>query len=452
MFFIIILEIKASLSKAWANNRSKTYSQQMQPQYKQIFHSCFKEENSQNLFKKSDFTATEKEIEQSRKKLKSDILAKKIACTDLSKELSEIKNIAQEIREKFSTLIIIGIGGSSLGGQTLCGTRFYQYFQNSGPNIVFLDNIHYLDFSHHLAPLNLNRTAFMVISKSGETLETVTLATYVVNYFKKSQEDLSKNFYFITEDSNNPLRNLAKNIGCTSLNHPTNVGGRFSCFTLVSLIPAAICGFDIDKFLDGADSILQHFLEEEHNEINKGASLLLLSTRKNVGETVFIPYIQKLSFLPSWYVQLFAESLGKEGKGITPIKAMGSVDQHSVFQLFLDGPNNKSFTVITEEIRGTGNQITDSICHFKDIEYLQNHTIGDVLQAQQEAIIFALKSRNRPVREIYCPSFNDHTLGQLMMHFILEVILLGYAQHINPFDQPAVEIGKNKTKEILTKI
>jgi glucose-6-phosphate isomerase len=417
--------------------------------YKQILHSCFKEEDPNNLIKEQDFQTTKQQIKQSQDRLKQDISQQKIGSLNLNTDLDMVKNIAHELREKFRTLVIIGIGGSSLGGQTLCGTRFYQYFQNEGPNIVFLDNIHYLDFTHHLAPLNIETTGFLIISKSGTTLETITLATYITNHFRKIKEDISKNFYVITENTDNPLRNLGTKINATIIDHPKNIGGRYSCFSLVALIPAAICNIDIEGFIQGAKEVLDNFQSTEENFISDGAALLLTTEAIYVNETVFIPYIQKLSFLPSWYVQLFAESLGKNGKGIMPIKAMGSVDQHSVFQLFLDGPNNKSFTILTENIKNSGNHIIDDICAFKDIEYLQGHTLGDVIQAQQEAIIYALKSRHRPIREIQCETYSDRALGQIMMHFILEVILLGYAASINPFDQPAVEIGKKKTKEIL---
>lgn len=419
--------------------------------FEQIFHFDLEEASNAKIINANKQLAVKEKISDAAAKLKNEINKQEIACLDINPNIEELEQVAADIKKRFNTVLIIGIGGSSLAGQTLCGTKFYQYLQNEGPKIVFLDSIHYLNFDFHLANLNIEKLGFIVISKSGYTVEIVTVTTYIANYFAKIKSDLSKHFFFITENTDNPIRNIAKKLNAPIFPHAKNIGGRYSCFSIVSLLPALICNVDVSRYLAGAKESLAGFLATEDNQVVAGANFLKLTEESNFNQTVFVPYIQKLSFLPSWYVQLFAESLGKNNAGIMPIKAMGSIDQHSVFQLFLDGPNDKTYTVLTENVRSKGNLIIDEINHFKGVEYLTDKTIGDVICAQQESAIYALKAKNRLVRELSCSAQDEKTLGALMMHFVLEVILLGYYSSINPFDQPAVEIGKQKTREILYK-
>lgn len=361
------------------------------------------------------------------------------------------QEISNNIQEKYKTLIIFGMGGSSLGGQALCGTKFYQYLnKNISTQIIFIDNIHYHNFNIFLEELSFTETAFLTISKSGFTLETLSQILVTKDFFQSEISQFgASNFYFITENTDNPLHEIAKSMDCEIIPHHLEIGGRYSCFTSVSMIPAHIVGIDLNQYIQGGKNIINDFLHNGQNSIVfKGATLLNAIIKKGYSNHVFIPYLQRLYQMIYWYAQLFAESLGKNGQGMMPVKAIGSVDQHSQLQLFLDGPKNNFFTFITQSTQKLGNKIIVPQ-NISNIDYLNNNTLGDIINANQESTIASLVEKGCPVRRIHFNEFNDTALGEIMMFFMLETILLGYTNNINPFDQPAVEIGKRIARNIL---
>ena len=301
-----------------------------------------------------------------------------LSICDDNREVKLAKQISSQIQNKYRKLIIFGMGGSSLGGQALCGTKFYQYLnKNLQTKIIFIDNIHYHHFNIFLEELNYQETAFLTISKSGSTLETLSQILVTKDFFNKEIELYgANNFYFITENTNNPLQEIAQSLNCNIIPHHLNIGGRYSCFTSVAMIPAKIAGMDLNQYLQGGKNIIDDFLYNKQNSIVfKGATLLHAIAKKGYSNHVFIPYLQRLYQMIYWYAQLSAESLGKNGQGMTPVKAIGSVDQHSQLQLFLDGPKNKFFTFITQSTKNLGNKITVPN-NIAKLDYLNNNKIG----------------------------------------------------------------------------
>jgi len=419
--------------------------------YKQEFVSCFQEDNPKLLIKKTNFLRNIDKVLEQKHQLENNFDSGNLACLDTNlNDFDKIFQAVNDIKGKYKKLLIFGIGGSSLGAQTLCGTRFYQYSLNQDIEIKFIDNIHYINFIEYLKLVDFENTMFLIVSKSGQTIETLTQMVVALNYFADQGYDISQNVIFITEDTDNPINNFAKKIKAKNLIHNPKIGGRYSCFSNVALLPAAISGFDIREFCDGADFVLNRFLEaDSENDVVQGAALLLSTEDAGIKSNVIIPYLQRLYYLPFWYAQLTAESLGKNNTGMLPIKALGSIDQHSLLQYFLEGGQDLFFNFLTIDTRNQGSDIQDNLLNFAGYEYLKGSTIGDVSYAQQEATIKSFIAKNKMLRRFNLDEFSDYALGALMMHFVLETIIMGYVRDINPFDQPAVEFGKKISKDIL---
>ncbi|WP_343560356.1 glucose-6-phosphate isomerase [Kiloniella sp. b19] len=369
-------------------------------------------------------------------------------------DLTEVMPVALEFRQNCRDVLILGTGGSSLGGRTLCGLNSEALpsgaspGRENGPVLHFIDNIDPYSFQKLLDRLELARTGLIVISKSGSTAETMSQFMALLPLFQEAHrpEDLSRFICVITEPSDNPLRRMARRLGVSCLDHDPNIGGRYSVFSLVGMLPALIAGLDIRALRQGAADVLEAFLSADHLEDNApaaGAALAVqLNARLGIASTVIMPYEDRLADLGLWFNQLWAESLGKDGRGTTPIRALGTVDQHSQLQLYLDGPADKMFTILHHDSRGEGLPIDAFIGDEESLDYLQKRTLGDLLFVSAEATRDALASNWRPVRHILMDAIDERSLGAIMMHFMLETILAAELLGIDPYDQPAVEQGK----------
>jgi len=354
--------------------------------------------------------------------------------------------IGQELKENYDNLIIFGMGGSSLGGKTLCGFNFFNLGnENSVKKTFFIDNIHYHNLSAFLKNLDFDKTAFLIISKS--LCQTLILLKY---YQAELDKNHAKNLYFISEETDNPLTKIAKNYNREIIIHDKDIGGRYSCFTPVALIPAYFCDVNIEEFLAGGVANLENFTKNLTDDVKIGANYLNYCYEKKLKTQVFMPYLHRLYHLTYWYNQLLAESIGKKQHGITPLKALGSIDQHSVLQLFLDGPKDKFFTFLTSDTQNLGDKLHIPDYLKEDLAYFENNHLGDVIYANQEATIDTIKSKNNIVRKFNVNNFNEFGLGEVMMHFMLETIFFAAILDINPFDQPEVESGKVKAREIMS--
>lgn len=358
---------------------------------------------------------------------------------------------------KFEHVIVLGTGGSSLGGQTLVALKDQGFGPQGGrPKLWFMDNVDPSTFIEMAARLPLARTGLIVISKSGTTAETLTQFLTLLPELeaKVGKERLADHVIAITEPSDNALSRLAGRIGCPILDHDPRVGGRFSVLSLVGLLPAMIAGLDVGAVREGAASVLDPVLQaSDAGDLAPaiGAALSVgLARERGIGTTVLMPYCDRLGYFGFWYRQLWAESLGKGGNGTTPVRAMGTVDQHSQLQLYLGGPADKMFTVLILDTAGKGSPIAPAaLGGDKSLAYLENHSLGDLLLAEAEATAATLANNGRPTRVMRIASLDERVMGALMMHYMLETMFAAQLLGVDAFDQPAVEEGKILTRQYL---
>jgi glucose-6-phosphate isomerase len=252
----------------------------------------------------------------------------------------------------------------------------------------------------------------------------------------------------------NGLRDLLGKYRVPFLDHDTGVGGRYSALTNVGLLPAAMFGLDIAAVREGAALALAAVLAKKpavQVPAAVGAALsVALSEGKSKSISVLMAYCDRLQRFTHWYVQLWAESLGKNGKGTTPVAALGPVDQHSQLQLFIGGPRDKLFTVVTVDGAGVGPRIDGELAKLAGEPGFTGKTIGDLVAAEGRATAETLAKNGCPVRTIHIRKLDEESLGELMMHFMLETIIAAHLLGIDAFDQPAVEEGKVLAKKYLT--
>lgn len=371
---------------------------------------------------------------------------------EITKDLEIIEKTAQQLQANFKNLVVLGTGGSSLNGQAWLGLRSCENRVGHVPTRVhFMDNIDPYDVECLLAHIPLKQTAFLAISKSGKTLETLTQMLVCMDIARKEcGHAIGKQFFVISDPVENPLRHLGASIGATLLDHDPGVGGRFSTFTNVGLLPAAAAGIDIRKARQGAAKVLEEtFSQLTLSEVAAGAALQVAFMQHGMNATVMMAYVDRLANFVTWYRQIWAESLGKEGKGTTPVKAMGTLDQHSQLQLYLDGPRDKFFTFVTMDTTGHGYSLDIESLPDIGLGYVRGKNLGDVLQAEHQATIGTMVRKQCPLREFRIARLNEEILGALLMHFTLETIVVAGLLSINAFDQPAVEAGKVLARQLL---
>ncbi len=366
-------------------------------------------------------------------------------------DVSLFASVAEEIRSRFESVVVLGTGGSSLGGRAI--TRLNPH---GDPKLHFVDNLDPAAMAALIGTIDFPRTGFLVISKSGSTVETIS--QYLVCH-RAAQvalaETASDRFVVVTDPRDSVLRRLAVERGHEVLDHDRGVGGRFSVLSAVGMLPAAIAGLDPVEIRGGAASVLDDAFgtgsSGSHPAALGAAVSLGLARHHGATMSIVMPYGDVLNPLAAWHRQLWAESLGKDGAGTTPIPALGPMDQHSQLQLYLDGPRDKMFTIIQPDVRGTGPAIPVGRTGEESLAYLAGTTVGDLVAAQQTATTEALMARGRPTRLLRLARVDVAAMGALFMHFMLETIIAARMSGVNPFDQPAVEEGKVRTREILGK-
>lgn len=351
----------------------------------------------------------------------------------------------------FEKIVILGTGGSSLGGQVLAAAS-----GAAGRKLVFMDNIDPDTFGPWVEAAKTRPIAFVAISKSGKTAETLSQFLIAREAILRAYDavELKRRFVVITEPGHRALRDLAAADGMTIIEHDPKVGGRYAVLSVVGMLPALLLGLDPEEIRAGAALSLGSILVEHHaNDCPPalGAAVSLALAKKGASISVLMPYSDPLRFFALWYCQLWAESLGKQGHGTTPVAAVGAVDQHSQLQLYLDGPKDKFFTLMQLHRAGTGHRI-DGPAGDGEIGVLLGRTLGDLMEAEQRATFETLAGKGRPVRLFRLPALDARSLGALLMHFMLETIIAGYMLGIDPFDQPAVEEGKVLARKYLSEM
>lgn len=348
-------------------------------------------------------------------------------------DLQEIEEVAAHIAHHFTTLVVAGMGGSSLGGETLANIR-----ERHNIAMHFLDNIDPFSMDALTAQLPWKETAFLFISKSGGTVETLAQMALLMRLLKKEVgAAFGKQCWVITVPNGNAMHTLAKEHAMQVLAHDPDLGGRFSALSLVGLIPAAVAGLDVRKIRSGAQMVMDNY-----HEIARSAALQMALMEKNIRISAIMHYGDRLRDLAAWYRQCWAESLGKCEQVMTPVRSRCATDQHSQLQLYLDGPKDKLFTVIMLECKGKGGLIDYEVGGDTRLDFLRGKTMGDLMAAQQRATVDTLIKRGSPVRTLVIPELNEAAVGALLMYFALEVIFVAELLGVNAFDQPAVEEGK----------
>ncbi|WP_417517104.1 glucose-6-phosphate isomerase [Minwuia sp.] len=363
-------------------------------------------------------------------------------------DLRGLSQTALEIRDRFAHTIVLGTGGSSLGAQAITALAS----RASRDRLIFADNLDGRDFADLLDRLEPRETHLLVVSKSGGTTETVAQTLAALQWLRRQvrPSQISRHVLMITEPGTNALRHIADRIGCGVLDHDPLIGGRFSAFSNVGLLPALIAGLDAQALRTGGSQAFEAAIAEpESAPLTGGAITVGLAAERRRSIQVMLPYVGGLERFAHWQRQLWAESLGKDGRGLTPYAALGPVDQHSQLQLWLDGPPDKMFTVITVAEAFSGPVISTGGLDHPDINYLHDRSIGMIVQTQARATIETLVARQQPVRLIRIPRLDERSMGGLLMHFMLETLFAAYLLGLDPYGQPAVETGKRLTRRYL---
>jgi len=367
--------------------------------------------------------------------------------------VSHIKEYAGYIRDRFESFVVIGIGGSSLGARMLFESLTEtNYNIKKKPKIFFLENVDPEKFKSVLERIDIKNTCFNVVTKSGSTVETIANFSVILSMLKKELGDkYRENLVFTTDPEKGFLRKLGNQEKIKMFDVPPLVGGRFSVLSPVGLLPAAVAGIDIEELLAGAKKMDLVCSIEEHVEHNP-AYLIALShyianMRRGKTISVMMPYSEKLSSFVDWYRQLWAESLGKDGLGQTPVKAIGTVDQHSQIQLYREGIRDKIITFLQVENTDTDYRIPEELP--EDISYLSGHSLHEILSKELLGTKAALIKSKVPNITISIDRISSYNIGMLIYLYELATGFSGYLYKINPFDQPAVEEGKNFTYALM---
>ena len=338
--------------------------------------------------------------------------------------------------KKFQTVVVIGMGGSILGSEAL----YFFLKDKIKKKFLFFDDIHEDKLKELKTTHDLKKVLFIAISKSGNTIETLS-NLLSLKIIKKN----SKNIILISEKFNNPLYLISQKFKLYHIEHKNYIGGRYSVLSEVGMVPAYLMGLNIERI---RQNLLNHF-KTKNKKFLKESSITLTNLLQNnkFKDLVLFNYAPKLDKFLCWNQQLIAESLGKKGKGFLPLISTAPKDHHSLLQLYLDGPRDKIFYIFSEE-RPNSKKI--KIKRFdKRIDFLQNKSLQQVKNAQKNAFIQALKKNSIPFREFKIKNFSENTLGEFFSYFMLETAIIGKLANIDPFNQPAVQKVKIDTKKLL---
>lgn len=393
---------------------------------------------------------------------------------DLPDDREMVKAVQAAVR-KFKpgveNLVVLGIGGSALGMialQTALNPPLHNLLAGAkrrGPRLFVVDNVDPVQIANLLDVLGpaVKKTLFNVISKSGETAETAAQFLIIRDLLTKKlgAKDVAKRLVVTTDTESGTLRELADREGWYTLPVPAGVGGRFSVLSAVGLFPAAMCGINIDKLLAGAKEIGARAAGKVVGNNPAAMLALLLNAFYTRGKRVHVlfPYSYQLKDLADWYRQLWAESLGKqvdrEGRpvviGPTPIKALGVTDQHSQVQLYREGPNDKVFILMEVAKFARDVKIPRGKGTPDSLKYLEGATLAQLLDAERRATEFALVASQRPCLNIRFPKVDEDAVGQFIMLWEAATSIMGGLLNIDPYDQPAVQLGKDYTYALMGK-
>ena len=386
-----------------------------------------------------------KDIEDINVKIKS--ICNNLPALNIVKD-NELLNSTIVQTKKFlknkKKFVVFGTGGSNLGARALINISI-----NKPENILFFDNIDPLFFQNQILKLDIETIGIIVISKSGTTPETLSQLGCLINIANEKNilNVLYKNIMIITEYKDSPLFNIANKNNCLFLEHKNNIGGRYSVFSNVGMVPAILAGLDVKKIHQGVISVLN---QNNYIDLLKFAQIFKFCKSNNFSSNVLMTYSDGLNYFGKWYLQLWAESIGKKNRGVNVSHAVGTTDQHSQLQLYLDGPKDKFFTFIKSNYKNKGLNINSQIMKAESVDYLVDKKMGDLMHAEQDATIDTFRLNNYKFREILIDIIDEESIGILMANSMIETIAACIYFDVDPFDQPAVEQGKKLTKKYLS--
>jgi glucose-6-phosphate isomerase len=379
------------------------------------------------------------------------------------KMVAEVREYGVKARHKFTDVVVLGIGGSSLGPaalQTALGRTPDE--APSGPRMHFPDNVDPFEFDALLGQLDMEKTLFNVVTKSGGTPETLAQFLIVRERLEHHLKDRYRDhLVFTTDPQKGHLRKIAEEEKISAFSIDPGVGGRFSVLTPVGLLPAALGGLDIDSLCGGARAADEACSTSEilNNPAYRFAlSLCLLRDQKGAGTVVMMPYSNRLLALADWFRQLWAESLGKKFNlageeifwGQTPEKALGATDQHSMVQLYMEGPFDKVLCFLEVQDHGADLVIPRIYPEKPDLDFWGGHTLSDLITAEKLATEEALRKAGRPSLTALFPKVDAYAVGYFLMILQIATVFAGSFLGLNPLDQPGVELGKVLTKKRLS--
>jgi len=366
-------------------------------------------------------------------------------------DISPILEYTSSIPKNITQIVVIGIGGSSLGAKAIY--EFIKPTKKLQRELYFFESTDPININNLMSNLDLEKTHFLVISKSGTTVETFSIYKYIY-----SMNNNANAYTFIT-DPNSPLEKYAKTIDAKVLYLPDNVGGRFSVLATVGLIPLALSGIDIKSLLHGAITVKKSFFDQGYlkNTILKKAVYYARNHNQFRINCIFA-YSETLKYFSEWYVQLWGESLGKKQRksafnvGLTPIGLIGPKDQHSFLQLIMEGTRDKTITFIKIENFKDDLVIPDiSLKHLESLDTLNNLPFSKLINMQCDSVLEALKEEDIPLDSISISEVNEENIGALMYYYELLTSLVGELIDVNTYNQPGVEAGKIILKQKLEK-
>jgi glucose-6-phosphate isomerase len=371
--------------------------------------------------------------------------------------LEQVTKFSAAARGKYDDVVILGIGGSALGPialRTALRSHGWNMLDDKArggyPRLQVLDNVDPETIAALLSRLQLARTLFVVTSKSGGTAETMAQFLIVHDRLTSAKLDVTQHLVFVTDPKQGALRPLADRLKVPALDIPPNIGGRFSVLTPVGTLPAALIGIDVKSLLAGAGEMAER-CDNAELAANPAAIFAMLQwlsdTQLRKSIAVFMPYSDPLRDFAAWFVQLWAESLGKKrtdgtSVGSTPLAALGATDQHAQVQLFMEGPADKTVTFIAVKERSTDLKIPAVFPDVKELGYLAGHSLGELIDIEQRATAGALARRGRPNMTIHLDRVDAGHVGQLMMLLEVATAYAGQLYAIDAFNQPGVELGK----------
>ncbi len=381
-----------------------------------------------------------------------------------------VKEYAAMVQGRFDNILVLGIGGSALGGIAVTEALLKPYWnllsdeqRNGLPRIFFLDNIDPDTITGLLNVLDLKKTLVNVITKSGSTAETMSQFMIVKNILEKELGDEYRyNIVSTTDKKTGILRQISEQEGYKTFVVPDDVGGRFSVFSAVGLLPFALVGLDVDEIMNGIkdmDLALKNTDIFENIAAQNALIHYLMDTKKGKNLSVMMPYSSRLKYVSDWYVQLWAESLGKNKDkngndvhiGPTPIKALGATDQHSQIQLYNEGPNDKVINFIRVAQFDNTLEIPN-IFEYTGIGYLGGKTINQLINAEADSTRVALSDYNRPTVTITLEKVDGYNVAQLLYMLEVQTAIAGELYNIDTFNQPGVEQAKNYTYALMGRV